>query len=125
MKATLIYTGDDGESHLRDLDIPLVDSPYGAISHWVPITGVAFRQNPDDGLTLDFHVAPRRQFVITLEGAVEIDCGNGERRRIGAGDIIVAADTTGKGHISRDVESPRRSIFLPLTDDVDPLEWAV
>lgn len=125
MRATLIYTGDDGESHLRDLDIPLEDGPYGAISAWVPITGVAFRQNPDDGLTIDFHVAPRRQFVITLEGAVEIDCGNGEVCRIGPGDILLATDTTGKGHISTDVESPRRSIFLPLTDDVDVLRWAI
>jgi len=122
MRVTRVYTGDDGESHLEDLDVPLEDKPYGAISDWVTVTGLAFRESPD-GLNIDFHVAPRRQFVVTLFGAVEIDCGNGEVRRMGAGDILLADDTTGKGHISRDVEGPRRSLFIPVADDFDPAAW--
>jgi hypothetical protein len=122
MRVTRVYTGDDGESHLEDLEVPLVPGPYGAISRWVDVTGLAFRENPD-GLDIDFHVAPRRQFVVTLYGAVEIDCGNGEVARMGAGDILLAEDTSGKGHISRDVEGPRRSLFIPVADGFDAGVW--
>mgnify|MGYP000305111065 CR=1 FL=1 len=35
MKITRVYTGDDNESHLEDLDIPLVPGRYGALSELV------------------------------------------------------------------------------------------
>ena len=74
---------------------------------------------------MDFHQAPRRQFVIILTGAVEIECGDGTVRRLGAGDVLLADDTTGQGHISREVSGDRRSLFLPLPDDVDVSAWRV
>ena len=68
-------------------------------------------------------VAPRRQFVIHLAGAAEIEVGDGTRRTFGAGEVLLADDTTGQGHISREVEGPRRQIFVPLADSVDVEAW--
>ncbi len=122
MKIVRIYTGDDGESHFEDLEIPLAPSRYGQLSELVEAEGVIFRETPVGG-ELDFHVAPRRQFVITLSGVVEVECKDGSARRFGPGDIMLADDTTGRGHITREVEGPRRSIFIPLPDHVDPAQW--
>lgn len=124
MKAARIYTGADGRSHFEDLDIPLKPSSYGTLSDLVPSSGVIFRETPVGG-ALDFHVAPRRQFVITLAGLVEVECGDGTKRRFGAGDIMLADDTTGQGHITREVQGPRRSLFIPLPDSFDTRAWKV
>jgi hypothetical protein len=122
VKVIRVYTGSDDESHFEDLDIPQADGQYGAMSDLVPATGVLFRTTPS-GLSIDFHTAPRRQFVITLAGVVEIETGDGSSRRLGPGDILLADDTTGHGHISRDIEGPRRSIFVPIPDDLDISAW--
>jgi hypothetical protein len=57
--------------------------------------------------------------VVTLSGIGEIECGDGSRRRFGPGDILLAEDTTGQGHITREIEGPRRGIFIPLPQDFD------
>jgi len=64
---------------------------------------------------LDYHNVPRRQFVISLEGQVEITASDGTKRLLGPGDIMLADDTTGRGHISRAVNNkPRKAIFVTL-----------
>lgn len=117
-----MYTGDDGQSHFEDLDIPERETEFGWMTEQVPATGAIFRRTPPGG-SLDFHTAPRRQFVVILQGAVEIECGDGSVAKLGAGDVLLADDTTGQGHISRETESPRRSIFVPVPDNVDVVRW--
>lgn len=124
MRCTWIYTGDDGRSHFADIDVPLNPAHYGQLSDVIPATGIQFRETPVGG-SLDFHPAPRRQFVINLSGLVEIECGDGTKRRLGPGDILLADDTTGQGHITRDLEGPRRSIFVYLPAELDPAQWRV
>jgi hypothetical protein len=122
MRVTRVYTGDDARSHLEDLDVPLSPGRYGSLSATVPVTGLMFRETPA-GATLDFHVAPQRQFVVTLSGAAEIECGDGSKKRFDAGDILLADDTTGQGHITREIEGPRRSLFILLPADFDISPW--
>ena len=122
MKVTRIYTGEDNRSHFEDLEIPLTPGQWGKMSEVVPATGVIFRETPASG-AFDFHPAPRRQFVVTLSGIGEIECGDGTRRRFGAGDIMLADDTTGQGHITREVQGPRRGIFIPLPADFNVDAW--
>ena len=115
MRITRIYTGDDGESHFEDVEIELQDlGPVGRISKPMGATGIAFRENDGD-YHLTFHPAPRRQFVINLDAPVEIEVGDGTRRTLQPGEVLLAEDTTGRGHISRAVDGrPRRSIFVTL-----------
>ena len=75
------------------------------------------------GGEIDFHNAPQRQFVVNLSGRVEIEVGDGTKRQLGAGDILLADDTTGRGHITRDLEGPRHSLFLPLAEEADVSAW--
>ncbi len=116
MKITRVYSGDDGESHFEDVEIPLVDrgGAIGRISKLAEATGIAFRETDGD-YDFDFHNAPRKQYVVNLDAAVEIEVGDGTKRILEAGEILLAEDTTGRGHISRAVDGrPRRCIFVTL-----------
>ena len=117
MEIVRIHTGPDGQSHFEDVAVELADmGAAGRISARWPGGGVQFRE-VDGSYHLDFHVAPRRQLVVNLTGSVEIELGNGERRVFGPGSILLAEDTTGQGHISRDVGGePRTCLFVHLDD---------
>ena len=54
---------------------------------------------------------------------VEIECGDGTTRRFGVGDVLLADDTTGQGHISREIEGPRLQVFVSLPADLDLSVW--
>lgn len=121
MKVIRIYTGEDNQSHFEDLDIPLKPADYGSASEVVPALEVIFRET-SEGASFDFHNAPQRQFVITLSGLGELECGDGSQRRLGPGDILLAEDTTGQGHITREIR-PRRVIFIPIFQGFDISAW--
>ncbi|MCC7462410.1 MAG: hypothetical protein IT480_08105 [Gammaproteobacteria bacterium] len=50
------------------------------------------------GTTEDWHPAPRRQFMVCVQGVVEVTAGDGEQRRIAPGGFLLLEDTTGQGH---------------------------
>jgi uncharacterized cupin superfamily protein len=115
MKYTHIYTGSDGLSHFEDVDMPMTSGTSGSqASELMKATGVSFRTTGAD-FDLSWHNAPRRQFVVWLEGTSEIVASDGTTRRFGPGDILLAEDTTGKGHISRALNNQRgKSLSIPL-----------
>lgn len=115
MKVVRVYTGDDGRSHLEDVEIELGQQGAGGrLSEQWPGSGVIFREVTGD-YHIDFHNAPRRQLVVNLTGSVEIEVGDGSKRILGPGEILLAEDTTGQGHISRAVDGqPRTCLFIPL-----------
>ena len=111
-----MYTGDDGQTHFED--VPIEFSPNGSsqTSKLFNGTGIIFRTSPPDQF-VDWHHAPRRQFVITLSGEAEVEGAGGEKRHIGPGTILLAEDLTGKGHITRGLGTQERvSLFIPLSD---------
>ena len=122
MDITRIYTGDDGQSHFETLQIPLAEHPYGFISAFLPAEGVAFRENHENQF-IDFHVAPRRQFVINLSGEVELETGSARSTGWVRATSSSPMTPPESGHISRDIAGPRRSIFVPLPADFDLSEW--
>jgi uncharacterized cupin superfamily protein len=122
VRITRLYTGPDKQSHFEDLELPEEQTAHGWLTGEIPATSVIFRRTPPGG-SIDYHQAPRRQLVFVLRGAVEIECGDGSVRRVGPGDVMLADDTSGQGHISREVESPRSTVFVPLPDDLDVSRW--
>ena len=124
MIVTRIYSGADGQSHFDELDIPFAVSEAGAMSTKIPIESIFFRDTTDAGPAVwDYHVAPRRQFVVHLKGRTEIEVGSGEKRVFGPGDVLLADDLTGQGHISREIEGPRFQVFAVVADRVDLSRW--
>lgn len=116
MKVTRLYTGEDEESHFEDTEIQLKDNgDIGSLSEIVPANGVIFRETPGD-YDYTWHNAPCKQYVVMLEGKVEIEVGDGTKRLLGDGDILLAEDVTGRGHRSYAVDGrPRKSLFITLS----------
>ena len=116
MKVTRMYSGDDGQTHFEDIEVELSDrgKDKGKVSTLEPATGIIFRRT-EGNYDYDWHNAPRRQYIIPLDGQVEITIGDGSKRVFGPGQVLLAEDTDGKGHISRAVSGmPRNSIFVTL-----------
>ena len=115
MKIDRIYSDSDGESHFGEFDAPLRDSgDIGSLSQLQEATGIIFRETPAD-YDYAWHNAPRRQYVIILEGQVDITVSDGLTKRFGDGDVLLCEDTSGKGHYAVAVNGQRRkSIFVTL-----------
>lgn len=109
-KTHRLYTGADGQSHVEPIDIEKK-------ADWLkglPTTQISFRIWPK-GEFLDWHPAPRRQFVIILSGQLEIGCGDGTTQVFGPGDARLVEDTTGKGHTTRVIgHEPCLTATVPL-----------
>jgi hypothetical protein len=117
-----IYTGNDGESHFEDLDLPMDTTQRRATSAVIAATQAAF--GISDALEpQDWHHAPRRQLVAVLSGVLEIECGDGSLARFAAGDTFVADDLAGRGHLTRDLEGPVRLLYVHLPDNLDFTPW--
>jgi quercetin dioxygenase-like cupin family protein len=113
---TRIYTGSDGLSHAEEIEMKLTTSGAAGVSEMIKATGVQFRRTPP-GTFSDWHVGPRRQFVITLSGRGEIEVAGGKKIALEPGRIELIEDTTGKGHTTRAVGTEDRiSIAIPLAD---------
>ena len=115
MKIHRLYTDAQGESHFEDVEIEFVEtSPSGRLSKRLPVSGLIFREVPPT-YDLDWHTAPRRQYIINLDNGVQITASDGEERIIGAGEVLLVEDTTGKGHLSKAInERLRHCIFVAL-----------
>ena len=117
VKITRMFTGPDGKTHAEEIEIPL-GQPRGASERSEPIsfTNAQFVRT-STAHDLDWHTAPRRQYVITVSGESEVVIGDGTRIRLYPGHIMLAEDTTGQGHLSKAVgDKDRISLFLPLAE---------
>jgi hypothetical protein len=115
MRVHNLYADADGESHFRDIEIEwVVETRSGKLSKRLPATGIIFREVPPT-YDLDWHPAPRRQYIINLDAGVEITASDGEARKIGAGEVLLVEDTIGKGHLSKALDGAmRHCIFVPI-----------
>jgi hypothetical protein len=112
---TRIYSDTKGESHFEDFKLPLSEAgDIGFLSKGIPAKEVIFR-TVKPNYDYDFHNAPQKQFIILLDGEIEIETSLGEKRTFKGGDILLMEDTQGKGHKTRNLQNiERKSIFITL-----------
>jgi len=112
---TRIYSDANGDSFFEDVQVPLNDSgEIGRLSPTLPATGLIFREVAPT-YDYDFHNAPQKQFIVLLDGAIEIETSLGEKRVFSAGDILLVEDTEGKGHKTKNLlPVKRRSLFITV-----------
>ena len=113
MNYARIYADENGDSRFEVIEVPLVDyGSAGFLSSTFEVSFLQFRETKSD-YNWDFHVAPNRQFIILLDGEIEITTSLGEVRTFKGGDILLAEDTTGKGHKTRNLTiAKRKSLFI-------------
>ena len=112
---TRVYSDAKGESRFEDVLIPLTDAgEIGFLSDELPAKGIIFRE-VKPSYDYNFHNAPQKQYLILIDGDIEIETSLGEKRTFKAGDVLLLEDTSGKGHRTRNVvEAKRRSVFVTL-----------
>jgi len=117
MKITRLYSDKNGESHFEDIDIPLKDGgDIGHLSEILPVTGMMLRENPGN-YNYDWHSAPRKQYIVMIEGMLMVRVSDGEERSFSPGTILLVEDTDGKGHKSWVPDGkPRKSLFITIGD---------
>ena len=112
MQIVRVFSGDDGESHFQDVSPEDLQSIVGRLGEGdIQFNG---RQSPS---FFDYHTAPRRQYVIHLLGTAEYETADGTKRQMHPGDVLVAEDLTGHGHIARGLGEGQRFILaIPLAE---------
>jgi hypothetical protein len=116
MKISRLYTGNDQKSYFEDIELKFGGEQTILTTDSRPATMAVFRCVPP-GAVLERHAAPRRQYLVTMSGSWEIEASNGVKRVFKAGDVMLADDMTGEGHISRVLGSePHIFMTVPLAD---------
>jgi hypothetical protein len=112
---TRVYSDNNGDSHFEDMSIELTNAgDIGKLSKLFPAGGLIFRE-VEPSYDYDFHTAPQKQYIILLDGEIEIETSLGDKRKFTAGEILLVEDITGKGHRTKNLlPIKRRSIFIPL-----------
>lgn len=117
MKFVKLYTGEDNKSHFKEVDAGFeTKQPLGNYSKKYPVQGMMFRDF-EKGIAFDWHTAPQPQYIIYLEGEVEVEASDGQKRIFRSGDVLLATDLTGKGHITRTLTKGKSIIVTTETND--------
>jgi hypothetical protein len=116
-KVTRVFSDDNGDSQFEEVHYPLHHGgALGYLSERVKVKELIFRMVPPT--YDDLHTAPERQYVILLDGAVEIETSTGARKVFESGEVLLMEDTDGKGHRSRNVKNAERSSLFIILDDI-------
>lgn len=112
---TRVYSESNGDSHFEDMPIELKDAgSFGRLSDVLPAKGVVFRE-VEPSYDYDFHTAPQKQYIVLLDGEIEIETSLGDKRTFKVGEVLLVEDLTGKGHRTRNLQPmKRKSIFITL-----------
>jgi hypothetical protein len=105
MRYVELYADPAGETHFKPGMIELNEADYRPpaplmfVSHAYPTSALQFVRLPKGWSGQDIH-PPHQQFLLCLEGQLEITASDGEKRTFGPGAALLMEDTTGKGHRS-------------------------
>lgn len=119
---TILYTDADGRARFKDQPLALTEgSPAAQLSPLAASGGYQFRQSPP-GFRSSFHCTTTPQWLVVLQGAMEIGLQDGSSRIFKAGESFYSNDTlpegatfdgTVHGHWSRQVgDAPLVTLFV-------------
>ena len=112
---TKVYSDVNGDSRFEDVEVQLhLRGTVGKLSDSYDVKNIIFRE-VDPSYDWDYHTSPQRQYIILLDGEIEIETSLHEKRTFKGGDVLLMEDTTGKGHKTKNLQPiKRKSIFITL-----------
>lgn len=123
MRFAHVTNDGTGGSKFEERDVPQTKMPDAEnvspllVSEALPASGVVFVTMPEEVRVTESHPAPRRQLVVVLEGQLEVETTDGEKRILTPGMIALVDDVQGLGHRTT-VRStgPVTFLAIPLKD---------
>ncbi|MEQ8234639.1 MAG: cupin domain-containing protein [Gammaproteobacteria bacterium] len=120
VEVTRVVSDADGTTRFASGAVPLALADYAppappvAISPHLDATDLAF-VSLAPGYFGDWHPAPRRQYGLLLGGTLEIETGDGARKRFGSGSVFLLEDVSGRGHRTTVVgDAPALIALVPV-----------
>lgn len=112
---TRLYADEKGDSRFEDVSVPLQEKgTIGFLSEAQKAGTVVFRKVAAS-YDYDFHTAPARQYIVLLDGSIEIETSLGDKRVFESGQVLLVEDITGKGHKTKNLTPQiRSSLFITL-----------
>jgi hypothetical protein len=108
---TQVVTTEDGGSAFEDHELELGEIAVGdglepmLIASLGVVDGAYYCTFGDFGS--EPHTAANPQWVVVLAGELEVEVTDGTARRFGPSDLVLATDTSGRGHLTRAVGGER------------------
>lgn len=125
MTYTRISADADGESHFSDEQVALDEADTAPPAPPVNMSSPTSAENvsfvtlpagwPED--VDDPHVAQTRNYWIVLSGEIELTASDGETRQFPPGSVLLAEDTTGRGHTTTVVSDGQVELAVVGTAD--------
>lgn len=99
-----IIAGDDGVT--RYADVSFKWSPFASDGRAAFVTPLMEAEQVgylrlEKGFDAGFHPAPKKQYVMVMQGVMEVETGDGEKRQFTPGTVLFVTDTTDPGHKTR------------------------
>ena len=103
-----VFTDAGGESHVETITVEqsLAQAAPPAAPFYVSSDSPAKKYRFytfEPGWVGELHPAPTRQFLSLMSGEVEMETTDGTVTRLGPGDLVLLEDTTGRGHVTRNI----------------------
>jgi hypothetical protein len=118
-----VYGGADGESHVDVVALPRTGGvPGKSVQSRLYATDIELGDSLP-GTFIDWHGVSTPRFLIVLSGELEVGLGDGSKHILRKGDMVLAADVTGRGHTSRTIGTePVRilTVRLPKENSLAP-----
>ena len=130
MHITRFFETEDGGSRFEDVELAFPIPREDDFGHTLQLTSAISSADavlvelPKD-LDQGWHNAPQRQLVCVLEGIVEVETTDGEKRQWSRGGLFSAEDVAGKGHLTRVLDGPAYVLFVQVPDDFAVADWSV
>ena len=95
-----LYSGRDGQSHFSDEALARKTDAVGRLTTgMLSAKGWMYTESAQERF-VDWHTSGPGGVSVMLEGWMDLETGSGEKRRLVAGDVLLALDTAGQGHRS-------------------------
>jgi hypothetical protein len=121
MKYIHLFADADGTTHFKDVEVTMKPADYAPpappldLSSGQPAAGLVFIGVPP-GWFGDFHPAPKRQWMIIVEGILEIGVSDGEKRTFEPGAVGFLEDAGSKGHTMKAISDVEAHLMVVAVD---------
>ena len=97
---TRLGVHDSGETYFAEegIDLNLWPSGHAMFSFPEPSESVRYFKAKPDWQMIELHNAPKRQYILVLQGVLEIHTSTNQIKQFKQGSVLLVEDTYGKGH---------------------------